>query len=44
VTLTGTVDTEAQRSQVEAIAKGVPNTLQVVNEIQTRHEKATSST
>jgi osmotically-inducible protein OsmY len=43
VTLTGTVDSASQRTQLEAIAHGVPNTQQVVNEIQTRHQKATSS-
>ena len=43
VTLTGTVDTERQRKQLETIAQGVPNTQQVVNEIQTRHQKATSA-
>jgi osmotically-inducible protein OsmY len=43
VTLTGTVDTEEQRAQLQQIAKGVPNTLQVVNEVQTHHEKATTS-
>jgi hyperosmotically inducible periplasmic protein len=43
VTLTGTVDTEAQRQQLETVARGVPNTQQVVNEIQTRHTQATSS-
>jgi osmotically-inducible protein OsmY len=43
VTLTGTVDTATQRTQIETIAQGVPNTQQVVNEIQTRHQKATSS-
>lgn len=43
VTLTGKVDTESQRTQVETIAKAVPNTVQVVNEIQTTHEKATSN-
>ncbi len=42
VTLTGTVDTETQRAQLETIAQGVPNTQQVVDEIQTRHQKATS--
>jgi osmotically-inducible protein OsmY len=42
ITLTGTVDTESQRSQLQAIAQGVPNTKQVVNEIQTRHQRATS--
>jgi osmotically-inducible protein OsmY len=43
VTLTGTVDNASQRAQIETIAKGVPNTQQVVNEVQTRHQKATSS-
>jgi hyperosmotically inducible periplasmic protein len=43
VTLTGTVDTASQRNQLDTIAQGVPNTRQVVNEIQTRHQKATSS-
>jgi len=43
VTLTGTVDTGRQRTQLETIAQGVPNTQQVVNEIQTRHQKATSA-
>jgi hyperosmotically inducible protein len=43
VTLTGTVDTENQRAQIQSIAQAVPNTQQVVNEIQTRHEKATST-
>jgi hyperosmotically inducible periplasmic protein len=43
VTLTGTVDTASQRTQIDTIAQGVPNTQQVVNEIQTRHQKATSS-
>jgi hyperosmotically inducible periplasmic protein len=43
VTLTGTVDTADQRNQIDAIAQHVPNTLQVVNEIETRHQKATSS-
>lgn len=43
VTLTGTVDTAVQREQLETIAQGVPNTQQVVSEIQTGHQKATSS-
>ena len=42
ITLTGTVDTESQRTQLQTIAQGVPNTKQVVNEIQTRHQRATS--
>jgi osmotically-inducible protein OsmY len=43
VTLTGTVDTAGQRAQLETLAQRVPNTLQVVDEIQTLHQKATSS-
>ena len=43
VTLTGTVDTEDQRQQLQKIAQGVPNAQQVVNEIQTRHQKASST-
>ena len=43
VTLTGTVDTERQRAQLDTIAQSIPNTQQVVNEIQTRHQKATST-
>jgi len=35
VTLTGTVDSENDRTKVETVARGVPNTRQVVNEIQT---------
>jgi osmotically-inducible protein OsmY len=42
-TLSGTVDSESQRAQLATIAQGVPNTQQVVNEIQTRHSKATSN-
>lgn len=43
VTLTGTVDTSDQRNELEALAAKVPNTQQVVNEVQTRHTKATTS-
>jgi osmotically-inducible protein OsmY len=43
VILKGSVDNEDQRAQVEHIAQGVPNTQQVVNEIQTTHVKATST-
>lgn len=43
ITLTGTVDTGAERTAIEATAHGIQNVQQVVNEIQTRHQKATSS-
>jgi len=42
ITLTGSVDNEDQRAQVAKIAQGVPNTQQVINELQTKHEKATT--
>jgi hyperosmotically inducible periplasmic protein len=44
VTLTGNVNDETQRQQVQSIAQSVPNAQQVVNELQTKHERATSTT
>ena len=43
VTLTGNVNSEAGRARVEKVATGVPNVQQVVNELQIRNQKATSS-
>jgi len=43
VTLTGDVRTQARREQAQSIAAGVPNVRQVVNEIQVKDQKATSS-
>lgn len=43
VTLTGTVDSQDARSQVQQVAAGVPNVQQVVNELQIKNQKATSS-
>jgi osmotically-inducible protein OsmY len=43
VTLTGDVKAEDTRARAQTIAAGVPNVLQVVNELQIRHQKATSS-
>jgi hyperosmotically inducible periplasmic protein len=43
ITLTGNVDNENQRQQVQTIAQNVPNTQQVINELQTTHERATSN-
>jgi len=43
VTLTGQVDSEARRAQVQQIATQVPNVAQVVNEVQVKNQKATSS-
>jgi hyperosmotically inducible protein len=43
VTLTGDVDSEATRSLAEKVASSVPNVQQVVNELQVKGQKATSS-
>jgi hyperosmotically inducible protein len=43
VTLTGEVDTQSKRGQAQGIAAAVPNVLQVVNELQVKEQKATSS-
>jgi len=43
VTLKGDVNSPAVRSQVEKIASSVPNVTQVVNEIDIRNRKATST-
>lgn len=43
VTLTGEVDSEATRAQAATVASGVPNVQQVVNELQVKAQKATSS-
>lgn len=43
VTLTGAVDSEAKRGQAEKDATTVPNVQQVVNELQIKNLKATSS-
>jgi len=43
VTLKGTVDNDQQRNQLAKAAEAVPNVRQVVNEIQTKHQRATSS-
>lgn len=43
VTLKGEVNSEAKRSRVESIASGVPNVQQVVNELDVKSQKATSS-
>jgi hyperosmotically inducible protein len=42
VTLTGSVTSQARRSQVEKSASGVANVKQVVNELQVKNQKATS--
>ena len=43
VTLTGNVRSESARSRAESVASRVPNVLQVVNEVQVKDQKATSS-
>lgn len=43
VTLKGDLETPARRSEAERVATGVPNVLQVVNEITVKNQRATSS-
>jgi len=43
ITLSGTVNSQSKRSLVESMATGVPNVKQVVNELQVKGQKATSS-
>jgi hyperosmotically inducible protein len=43
VTLTGEVNSQAQRAQAERVASSVPNVKQVVNELQVKNQKASSS-
>jgi hyperosmotically inducible protein len=43
VTLTGKVDSRSARSQAEQVASTVPNVQQVVNELDVRYQRATSS-
>jgi hyperosmotically inducible periplasmic protein len=43
VTLKGNLETPALRANVERIATGVPNVQQVVNEIDVKNQRATSS-
>ncbi len=43
VTLTGEVDSESTRAQAASVASTVPNVQQVVNELQVKGQKATSS-
>jgi len=43
VTLKGSVNSEIRRNQVAHIASSVPNVQQVVNEVQVKNQKATSS-
>jgi hyperosmotically inducible periplasmic protein len=43
VTLTGVVNSQENRARAEEVASGVPNVQQVVNELQVKDQKATSS-
>ncbi len=43
VTLTGEVNSEQTRSNAEKVAAGVPNVQQVVNDLQVKNQKASSS-
>jgi len=43
VTLTGEVDSQSTRREAERVAASVPNVQQVVNELQVKNQKATSS-
>jgi hyperosmotically inducible periplasmic protein len=42
-TLTGEVDSQSRRREAERVASSVPNVRQVVNELQVKNQKATSS-
>jgi osmotically-inducible protein OsmY len=41
--LTGEVKSQSRRAQVEKLASTVPNVLQVVNELQVKDQKASST-
>jgi hyperosmotically inducible protein len=43
VTLTGEVNSQSTRALAEQIASSVPNVKQVVNDLQIKNQKATSS-
>jgi hyperosmotically inducible protein len=43
VTLTGEVNSQSKREHAETVASGVPNVKQVVNDLQVKNQKASSS-
>ncbi|HZV59495.1 MAG TPA: BON domain-containing protein [Candidatus Eremiobacteraceae bacterium] len=43
VTLTGDVNSQSRRAELERLAKEVPNVKQVVNELEVKNQKATST-
>jgi hyperosmotically inducible protein len=42
ITLTGKVDTQAQRTKAEQLASAVPNVKQVINKLEVKNQMATS--
>jgi len=44
VTLTGEVNSQSKRAQIEKVASEVPNVQQVVNELQVKDQKASTTT
>ena len=43
VTLTGEVTSDSKRARAEKVAAGMPNVQQVVNDLQVKNQKASSS-
>jgi osmotically-inducible protein OsmY len=43
VTLTGEVNSQSKRDHAESVATRVPNVKQVVNDLQVKNQKASSS-
>ena len=43
ITLKGNVNSQARRASVEHMAAGVPNVRQVVNELEVKNQKASST-
>jgi osmotically-inducible protein OsmY len=43
VTLTGEVNSQSKRDRAEKVASSVPNVQQVVNDLQVKNQKASSS-
>jgi hyperosmotically inducible protein len=43
VTLTGTIVSQSKREQAQKVAAGVPNVKQVINELEVKNQKATST-
>ena len=43
ITLTGNVNSQSRRAHAQHVAAGVPNVQQVVNDLQVKNQKASSS-